>query len=150
MKRIPEDLHNVKISTERPPVWDNACARFKINPDTTIFAYGDTIYNPGNIDIPDDLIAHEMVHLNQQNYNNKDAAIWWGKYLRDSEFCLSQEVEAYGMQYAYVCQHKTSNKQTQFTLLKRYAEILSGPLYNHCVGAIKAMQLIKEESKKYI
>ena len=142
--------YEVKISTERPPVWENACARFKINPKVTIFAYGDTIYNPGDVDIPDDLIAHEMVHLGQQNYNTEDASIWWGKYMRDSEFCLSQEVEAYGMQYAYICQHKTNNPQRRFEMLRIYAQILSGPLYGHCVDMTKAMELIKEESKKHI
>ena len=147
MKKIKECP--VKISTDKPPVWENACARFKINPNSTLFAYGDIIYNPGKVNIPDDIIAHEMVHLKQQNNNDADAAIWWGKYMRDSEFCLSKEVEAYGMQYAYICQHKTSNRQRQFDMLKIYAQTLSGPLYGSCVSMTKAMELIKEEAKKH-
>ncbi len=138
-----------KISTEKPPVWENARAVFRINPDTVIFAYGDTIYNPGNVNIPDDIIAHEMVHLGQQKNNRDEARLWWGKYMRDPAFRLSQEVEAYGKQYWYICTKKTKNKQMRFNVLKRYAEILSGPLYANIVGLQKAMELIRKEAQKY-
>lgn len=139
------------IKVEIPPVWDNAMARFRINPRTVLFAYGDTIYNPGNVDLEkaDDIIAHEEVHLMQQKNSREEAALWWGKYMRDPQFLLSQEVEAYGKQYWYVCKYKTQNKQMRFNLLRTYSEILSGPLYGGVVSLMHAMDLIREESKKH-
>lgn len=139
----------MEIKIAKPPIYDSACSAFKINPETVLFTYGDTIYNPGGVNLSDDLIKHEEVHAEQQNHNDEEAALWWGKYLRDPEFRLKQEVEAYGKQYWYICRYKTSNKQTQFTILKRFAQILSGPLYGECVGLLRAMQLIKEQSYAY-
>ncbi len=121
-------------------------ATFQINPRTTLFAYGDILYNPGGVEVSDDIMVHEEVHQGQQNGN---PALWWGRYLREEEFRIQQEVEAYGKQYWYICTHKTQNKQTQFTLLKRFAELLSSPLYGSCVGLNRALQLIKQESLKH-
>lgn len=142
-------MSEVKIKNEKPPIYENACAAFRINPKTVIFTYGDTIYNPNGLVLSDDLIAHEQVHIEQQKANDKDAQIWWTKYLQDSEFRLSQEVEAYAKQYNFICKYKTQNRQTRFTILKRYAEVLSGGLYGNCVSYMRAMQIIKEEAKKY-
>jgi len=142
-------MNEVKIKNEKPPIYENACAAFRINPKTVIFTYGDTIYNPNNLDLPDDIIAHEMVHVAQQKANDKDAELWWGKFLRDPEFRLAQELEAYSKQYNFICKKKTQNKQIRFNVLKRYSEILSGGLYGNCVSFNRAMQLIKEEAKKY-
>lgn len=144
-----EPKYEIKI--EKPPIYDNAVATFKINPRTVLFAYGDTIYNPGDVDLvkADDILEHEKVHLLQQKNSRDEAELWWGKYLRDPQFRLSQEVEAYGKQYSYICKHKTQNKQLRFNVLKRFAEILSGPLYDYCVSFYKSMDLIREETKKY-
>lgn len=138
-------MERPKIKIEKPPVWDNACAAFQINPAKTVFTYGDTIYNPGNIDIPDDLIVHEMVHINQQNGNDDDAALWWGKYLRDPRFRLLQETEAYAKQYAFICK-TTKDREKRNRVLHNIATILSGPLYGHCVGATEAMLLVKQRA----
>lgn len=139
----------ITISEEKPPIWENARAVFRINLDTVIFSYGDTIYNPGKVEIPPDIMIHEMVHIGQQKGNREDAALWWGKYMRDAEFRLSQEVEAYGKQYWYICTKKSQDKRVQWNVLKRFAEILSGPLYAGCVGLPRAIQLIKEEARKH-
>lgn len=142
-------MSDVKIKNEKPPIYENACAAFRINPKTTIFTYGDTIYNPNNLNLSDDIIAHERVHIEQQKANDKDAQIWWTKFLQDPEFRLSQELEAYAKQYNFICQRKTQNKQIRFNVLKRYAEILSGGLYGNCVSFYRAMQIIREEAEKY-
>lgn len=137
----------MKIKIEKPPIWDSARDAFQINPGTVLFTYGDTLYNPGGARLSDDLLHHEEVHAKQQKHNDQDAALWWGKYLRDPEFRLNQELEAYGAQYKFIC-NKVQNRQQRFELLKRMSTILSGPLYAECVGFNKAMQLIKEESMK--
>lgn len=145
---ISKILGSVKISTDKPPVWDNARALFKFNPNTVLFAYGDTIYNPGavNLEKAHDIIVHEMVHIGQQMNSREDAALWWGKYMRDKDFRLSQEVEAYGKQYHYICTRMTQNKQLRFNALKAFATILSGPMYGNMVDFHEGMKLIKQKA----
>ena len=136
----------MKILIEHPPIWASACAVFRIH-DAVIFTYGDTIYNPGDVPISDDLIVHEETHAKQQNHNDEDAALWWGKYLRDPEFRVEQEVEAYANQYNFLC-NIIQNKQKRFEVVKRMAEILSGPVYGECIGLEKALFLIREKSNE--
>ncbi len=142
-------LYKVHVKVEKPPIYENACAAFRLNPKSVVFTYGDTIYNPNDLPLGEDIIAHEMVHVEQQGGNDKGAQVWWSKFLQDPEFRLSQELEAYAKQYNFICKHMTQNKQVRFNLLKRYAEILSGPLYGNCVGFHKAITAIKEEAQKY-
>lgn len=137
----------MKITIGKPPIWDNACVAFQINPSSVLFTYGDTIYNPGDAQITDDLMIHEQVHAKQQKHNDEDAALWWGKYLRDPEFRISQEVEAYAEQYKFLCR-KIQNKQQRFELVKRMAEIMSGPLYGNCISFGSALFKIKEKANE--
>lgn len=66
-------------------------------PEDAFFPYGDKIYNPSGIEIPDDIIFHEQVHLKQQiPFMNPD--MWWKKWLYDKEFRKKQEVEAFAEQ----------------------------------------------------
>jgi len=138
------DGGEVKVLVEKPPVWDSVCTAFKINP-IAFFTYGDTIYNPSNLNLPIEIIAHEKVHMEQQNHNEKDAALWWGKYLRDPQFRVDQEAKAYGKQYAVICSGlKDRNERCRYLTL--LARSLSGPLYDNAVSFQTAMQLIKEKS----
>lgn len=91
----------MNIINTYPPNID--AIRVVLNPhaDTT-FAYGDTIYNPAHLDLAPDLIHHEEVHQKQQG---NDPAGWWLRYLSDTAFRLSQELEAYGEQYAFAKKH---------------------------------------------
>ena len=133
-----------EIKEEKPPIWDNVCAAFKIIPHA-IFTYGKTIYNPDKIQIPHDLIEHEKVHMEQQNYNDTDAALWWGRYLREESFRLDQEARAYGRQYAVICQ-TVKDRNIRSRYLVALAMSLSGPLYNKIIEHSESMKLIKHFS----
>lgn len=135
-----------EVIVGKPPVFDQVAQAFQVNPINAFFTYGNKIYNPGNNMLPEYLICHEKVHMDQQNHNDTDAALWWGKYLRDPEFRVNQEAEAYGTQYAYMCQHikQWRGRDAQIHLRSELARILAGPLYNHCVSHSEAMALIKE------
>lgn len=135
----------MKIVNEKPPIWVNVCAAFNINPVRVLFTYGDTIYNPDGVDIPDHIIVHEEVHEKQQAKEGMTPELWWGKFLRDTEFRLDQESEAYGVQYAFFCKHrKDRNERNRF--LRGLAGSLSGPLYGNSIGLIEAMQLIRKRA----
>ncbi len=141
---VDYDGGEVKILVEKPPVWDSVCTAFKINP-VAFFTYGDTIYNPNNLNVPIEIIAHEKVHMEQQNYNDKDAALWWGKYLRDPQFRLEQEAKAYGKQYSVICSG-TKDRNARFNYLTILAKSLSGPLYNNMATFNEAINIIKQNS----
>jgi len=131
----------MQIKNEKPPIWENACAAFQINPKNTIFTYGDIIYNPGGKTLSEDVIAHETVHIQQQSVDGPD--LWWGKYLRDPEFRIQQEVRAYAAQFAFLIS-KYKDKNQRVRILMDLAQLLSGPLYANAISHTEAMMLIQQ------
>lgn len=92
----------VQFSTEIPAIYDQCHKQFGVEWDKgVIFTYGDTIYckHP----LPADFVEHEMTHVRQQGEIGVNQ--WWGKYLTEPEFRLSQEVEAYRNQLKYIRKH---------------------------------------------
>lgn len=146
--QLPDDfsgvhiLSGVKVRYERPPVYENVMAAFNIRTNV-LFTYGDTIYNPGRFYIAHELFEHEKLHMSQQKYNDNDAALWWGKFLRDPIFRLDQEARAYGVQYRIACQ-KITDREARNRYLVMIANFLSGPIYGHCVSFQEALILIKK------
>lgn len=135
----------VRVIYDYPPVWGSVCSTFQIVPRGVIFAYGDCIYNPDKVDLPLFLVEHEKVHFEQQGHTREGAALWWGKFLRDPEFRVSQEVEAYGVQYYEMCK-LTGDRNQRAKMLWSLASSLSGPLYNKAITHQEAMRLIKLSS----
>lgn len=107
---------------------------FKLN-DGTIFAYDNTIYTSN--DLPNDFIEHEKVHLKQQNTIGCDN--WVALYMRNKEFRLKQELEAYRYQLSVIKdKNKRSKAKTEF------AKILSSEMYGNMVSEEEAKNLLKE------
>lgn len=59
----------------------------------TIFTYGNTIYNPAGGKLPLELLAHELIHVEQQEGVNPE--VWWAMYLSDPAFRLGVEIPAH-------------------------------------------------------
>lgn len=135
----------MKILTERPPCFEDALKAFKFDENKTVFAYGDVIYNPGNIVIDQHLLAHETVHAKQQNFDPTVAKLWWMRYIEDPKFRLEQEIEAYGAQYASICK-AVRDKNQRFKNLHMLAEFLASPLYGSIIGITEATRKIKVAS----
>lgn len=156
----------MKILNEKPPEWimDGCLSQFRVNIERTFWTYGDTIYNPGGIDIRHDIMAHEEQHMRQQAaYKAPDAPStvssatvegafahacgdgkdgWWKRYLAEPRFRLEQEAEAYGTQYRFFCsQVKDRNQRTRFLFM--IADQLSGPLYQTAVTHAQARTMIE-------
>ena len=131
----------MKISNEYPPLFDRIDAYFKIkeNRYQPVFCYGDTIYNPFNVKITDDLVTHESVHSVQQGENPE---AWWDRYLADAEFRLSQEVEAYKAQYKYIVANVPDRNYVAKVLFIMSLH-LGGKMYGNIVPVSKAATLIK-------
>lgn len=155
----------MKILNEKPPEWimTGCLDKFRVNVEHTFWTYGDTIYNPGGMAIPDHIIAHEETHSGQQEAYNidncpehyqkghqsginsgdcvagKDA--WWREYLTNPRFRLEQEAEAYGHEYRFFCDHYKDRNQ-RFRFLMQKGAQLSGPLYQLAVTASQARDMI--------
>lgn len=138
----------MKVINEKPPVWDKVCAAFGVLPQNVFFTYGDTIYNPDGAHIPDHILAHEEVHEVQQTKEGMTPELWWGKFLRDPQFRVDQEAEAYAKQYAFIC-NSIKDRNHRYRVLFDLARILSGPLYDKAITHQGAITLIKERAKKY-
>jgi hypothetical protein len=137
-------MTNMKISFSNPPNYDDIVKTFDIPKDRpTFFTYGDTCYNPSKVGIPKDLIVHETVHMEQQGANDQTAKKWWAKYLKDPEFRLSQEAEAYAKQYHFICK-TLKDRNSRSILLWEIATILSGPLYGKAIDKTSAVALLRK------
>lgn len=137
----------MRITYEKPPIYDEANAFFKLEELNlgTIFTYGSTIFNPFRGELTQDLIVHESVHMEQQGHDDTVAKLWWQRYFLDPEFRLSQEVEAYGAQYKYLCTiFKDRNRQARH--LQSLAQMLAGPMYGGIITVNEARKLIREHA----
>ena len=132
----------MKIVFENPPIID-FIKNSGLNPnERTIFAYGDTIYAPSGETPPQDLIVHEETHSRQQG-DNPEA--WWYRYATEPYFRLDQEVEAYAMQYKFICK-KVTDKNQRFRILMQLANVLSSPVYGSMVSTMGAHNMIKNKA----
>lgn len=129
---------NQKYTIVKPntafPLYPEYEKYFKVN-EGTIFAFNNTIYTSN--DLPEDYIEHEKVHLRQQN--NIGADNWVSLYMRDKDFRLKQELEAY--RYQLTCikdKNKRSKAQTEF------CKILSSEMYGNMITEEEAKNLLKE------
>lgn len=128
-----------------PPNIDTLRKFFPINEEThPIFTYGEDIYAPYHEHIPPDIIEHENVHIQQQKqYTSPD--VWWNKYMLDKDFRLSQELEAYAMQYQWI-KSKSNGKIANEALIEM-ASNLSSPLYRLNLTYGQAEKMIKKYGK---
>lgn len=138
----------MKISQEKPPCYDAANELFKLEELNmgTIFTYGDTLYNPSNVVLTQDLLVHEEIHSHQQENNDTVAKLWWQRYVTDPAFRVEQEAAAYGAQWVYLCrQSRDRNKRAQ--ILHTLAGQFASPMYGRTVTHTTAMRLIREHAK---
>jgi len=136
----------MKILQGNPPNLDKIIkAGLKPDPDKTVFTYGDTIYNPGKGIIDPLLMKHEEIHSRQQG-NDPDG--WWDRYLKDINFRLAQELEAYGIQYKEA-EKIIKDRNGLSKLLRLLANDLSGEMYGKILTFQEAIIKIKnaENSK---
>lgn len=128
------------ILAAHPPNIEEIRRTLPIN-SQTLFAWGDTLYNPNGQEIPPDIMVHEEVHQRQQGDTPQ---LWWMRYLYDPAFRLEQEVEAYGAQYAWVREHMPKAAPEA---LFDFADTLAGPLYALGIDYQKAETLIRRAAR---
>lgn len=131
-----------KISNLPPPCYAEAVKAFGVDFDKgVVFTYGDTIHLRHPELLTQDLIVHECTHIKQQAEIGGPEK-WWDLYIKNKNFRLHQELEAYKNQYQYVLRNE--NKRKHFSFLKFYAESLC-KIYALDISVHQAMNLIKKE-----
>jgi len=131
----------MQINTQQPPehIYKPCKEKFGIDFDRgTIFTVGEDIHIKNPDKLSQDLLAHELVHIIQQQEIGADN--WWERYLEDDAFRLEQEIEAYGEQYRYA--QEKYNRQQRRLLLKEMSENLSGKMYGNLLSKEQAKELI--------
>jgi hypothetical protein len=128
------------ILNEYPPLIDKIDEIFHTRGKEIIYAWGDKIYNPLGVHIPDFLIAHEEVHGKRQGDNIED---WWQRYMLDIEFRYQEELHAHAREFKIRSQGVKDRNEIN-RLLMFSANRLAAPLYGNLTSVSKASQDIKK------
>lgn len=131
----------MNISNENPPFNIRQLCEVKFNTIGVkpIFTYGDTIYNPLKAPIDKSLLAHELVHKEQQG---DQPAKWWNKYFDDDDFRFRQEAVAYHVQYLQL-KKDIKDRNQLFKVTHLLAGDLSGKMYGKLCTYNEAVEIIK-------
>lgn len=132
------------LSNTKPPIWEEAQKAFNFEDDKPIFfSFGNIIYNPNNAHLSADLLRHEETHMEQQMHSPEVAMIWWRRYIADPVFRMEQEGEAFGAQYAFICQ-SVKDPNYRYKNLVALAQAMSAPLYGGVISVNEAIIKIRE------
>jgi hypothetical protein len=131
----------LKIVSGTPPNFDAIKAAL---PAATragvIFTYGDTVYVNGDEYLPPALRAHEAVHVGQQRDYPGGPEAWWGRYLTDPTFRLSQEIPAHRAElHAWPKTNRNRKAVEAYFIATR----LAGPLYGRLISISDALNAIR-------
>lgn len=115
---------------------------FGVDEKDLIIAYGDKIFCPEK-GLSQDLIVHELVHCERQQFNEQSAERWWQKYMEDKDFRLNEEVLAYRQQYKF-CEKVYKDRNARARILFALTGELAGERYGKLCARSEAFALIKK------
>lgn len=125
-----------------PPNYAAINRAFKVRGKPVIFCYGDTIYNPGRIKVPPQLLVHEAVHSRRQG---ADPAGWWERYIEDPQFRLEEEIPAHQAEFADLCDRGVATPEAWNAIVGR----LASPLYGQLIDVVTARSLIAADGNAW-
>lgn len=126
------------VGTE-PDIMPTLTEMFAVTFEDVVVTVGKNIHSKYPITL--DLLEHEKTHVRQQLSFEGGPEAWWAKYLEDEKFRLSQEVEAYRVQYQYLRGSiKDRNKLAKHA--HDFASVLAGPMYGKITTYFAAKLLI--------
>lgn len=129
------------IIAAHPPNIDAIDAVFHVKATSgVIYAYAPDIYFPPGKQLPPWLMAHEEVHIRQQN-DMGGPEPWWEKYLIDPQFRLDQELEAHRVEYSEYCKQYKSIWQ-RYTALDEMSKRLASAMYGGVITREEARMRI--------
>lgn len=120
----------MKVLIAQPPNLAEIERVFPNRGDGVIYAYGDTIFNPNNAQIPRSILAHEGAHGDRQ-LNLIGVDRWWRQYLDDPEFRYREEVIGHAAEYLqqlpYACDRNAIARLVTSTAVRLLAEFYAYP-----------------------
>ena len=126
------------LSKEKPQIYETLHKIFGVEWDNgVIITYGDTVYC--KFDLGWDKRVHEAVHVRQQKEMGAEA--WWNRYLEDTEFRLSQELEAYKEEVKFLRQNIKDRNQL-FRAIRQVSLDLSGSMYGNIISYGEAFKIL--------
>lgn len=129
------------IVLDHPPIYDEISSVFRIyDRRDVVFAWGDRIYNPYDVHIPTEILAHEAVHGGRQGTREQDIRDWWKRYMEEVHFRLAEEVHAHRAEYLWLMNHAPRGRRR--SALKLVAGKLASPLYGQMLKPAEAKKLI--------
>ncbi len=127
----------MKISTQKPPIYDKIKEVLKVNWDSGLcIVWGDTCHSKNPLS--PDLKVHEAVHVEQQKIWTPEK--WWEKYLSNRAFRLEQEVEAYKAQIEWL--NVNAPRHYKRFKITEIAKDLSGGTYGNICTFLEAKKLL--------
>lgn len=136
----------MEIIIDKPPIWDEAHKHFDIDDTCTVYTWGNKLYNPANVDIPEALMAHEKTHTKQQEAEGGPEK-WWKRYFAEPGFRAQEEAEAYAAQYVhYANRHTDRNKRMKYLI--ELSTALSSGMYGLTMVRSEAREAIMANVEK--
>jgi hypothetical protein len=115
----------MRLVLEKPAIYETLQKQFGIVWESgVVITYGDTCYCVHNIS--QDVMAHEEVHMHRQLAMGVEK--WWDRYLKDPEFRVQEELEAYRKQYIFI-KKNSRDRRVIFNESMRLARDLSSSMY---------------------
>ena len=132
----------MRIVFERPPMFDEIDAKFRIAGKPILFSWGELLYNPMRISVPAHLIVHEEMHGWRQGQCVSIEA-WWKRYIDSPSFRLEEEILAHQAEYRSLLR-RGGNRNARRRHLKQTARRLAAPLYGRMISPSRAQALLRE------
>lgn len=124
-----------------PPNYKDIVACVGALPETCVYTYGDTIYNPDGSELDSGILAHEQTHSDAQA--RMGTVDWWDHWYSSVEFRVWQELDGYRAQYRDFCKkRKDRNERARYAVT--LARFMSGPIYGRCITFDEAYRRIRE------
>lgn len=131
--------------TGRPPNYEDI---FRVFPSAAgpnvIFAYGDVVYVPNGIPLPQEIYDHERVHGQRQTDNAGGVKQWWRRYLEDPVFRQAEELMAHIAEYRSFCE-RNADRNARNGYLTQMATRFAGPLYGLGCTVKEAKRMIVDK-----
>lgn len=128
-----------RIVFEFPPRIDEIDAKFHCRDVMAIYSWGDVLYNPHQIRVGPELVAHEAMHGRRQL---DDVNGWWDKYLADIEFRLAEEVLAHQAECKVLFDLYGQTRNKRRLIKANTVRRLRNPLYQFNISEVKAKSLL--------
>lgn len=133
----------MRVIRDRPPLFDEIDAKFKVRGLPVLFAWGSIIYVPsGSLEVFPHLMAHEEVHGGRQGNSEGAILAWWRLYLDDPKFRLAEEILAHRAEYEHLLRNGGGRQQRRRHLAVTAAR-LAAPLYGRLISVAEAKKALE-------